>query len=181
MKVTIFLVLVLGLFVTIPCGAATSIFVPLVYDGFYVGWTPSVSGVLHFSMVDELACNTSDWNSTEAQGKADSYGADLRSIPNGSNVYNIHIISCVAANQAGTGSSELRVYFRLNGMLNTFYGFPYGSFNLTNTTLHDEHVAWGYSFIKDANTTLEAVLVYGRGTQGVKASAVKIHLLYNAP
>jgi hypothetical protein len=69
----------------------------------------------------------------------------------------------------------------LNGMLNTFYGIPFASVNLgpggwTNTSLLDWDVIYGYSFVKDANTKLEAVLVYGRGTLGIKVSAVKVAL-----
>jgi hypothetical protein len=170
------------LFLAVPSGTAASGYLPLVYDGYYLGWTPSVSGALHFSMVDDGECNKIDWNSTDVQGKADSYGVDLSSIPDGSIIDHILIRSCVATlYKEVSGSSEFRVYFRLNGMLNTFYGIPFASVNLgpggwTNTSLLDWDVIYGYSFVKDANTKLEAVLVYGRGTLGIKVSAVKVAL-----
>ncbi len=167
--------LLAGLFVASVVFAST-ISVSLNSDGNYLQWTPS-SGTTHYTLVDEVTCNgTTDYNSTNTVGNRDSYGTNLAPLPNGSVITQIDISPCASQNSAGSSSSVLNVFYRLNGIDSS----DSGSYALSGTKPSQLGATTfsGLSTMKTSTTTLELGAILSSGTKGARLSRLSASITY---
>lgn len=158
-------------------GATTASIVPT-GSGTYSAWTPS-TGSTHYTLVDESSCNgTTDYVSTTVAGNRDSYAVSLASVPNGATITSIAVTPC-ASKTKSSGSSVMKVFYRLNGT-NSADGGSYSLTGSTPTTLATTTYA-GLSVTKNASTTLEigAVLTSTSGSAGARLSKIATVITYS--
>jgi hypothetical protein len=139
--------------------------------GNYSQWATFGSST-HFANVDETPCNgATDCNSTTVTGNRDSYGVSLTSVPNGSTITQIDIKPCASHDQSGTGSVQLDVFYRKDGVNSA----DSGGYTFGNSQTPTEQATTsfsGLSIVKSATTTLEVGAVLTSGTKGLRVSRI---------
>jgi hypothetical protein len=173
-KSHIFLASFLFLFAATVFASTTSTLVPTA-DGTFKQWTPS-TGTSHFALVDETACNTTDYNSTNTAGNRDSYSIDISSIPAGSQITQIEIIPCASKNLNGGSASLLNVFYRFDGVNSA----DAGSYSLSATSPAPLATTTfsGLALNRIASSTLEVGAVLTSGSKGAKLSKISTVITY---
>lgn len=143
--------------------------------GNYSAWTPS-TGATHFTLVDESSCNgTTDYVSTTVNGNRDSFSTSVSAVPNGAVITSISLTPC-ASKSANSGTANLSVFYRLNGVNSAdsatyiLSGTKPVNLSATNFT--------GLSITKNASTTLESGAILVSGTTGARLSRLATTITY---
>ncbi|MBI3588934.1 MAG: hypothetical protein HY093_00765 [Candidatus Liptonbacteria bacterium] len=155
-----------------------------VLNGFYSAWTASSgSSTLKYTLVDETSCNgNTDYIYTTATNNRESFSINLSSVPNGSAITAIEITPCASNHLSGSGTSNVNVFYRLNGSDSG----DDGEYYLSGTTPTDQ-VPYEFLLIpniKNGSTTLQSGFVFVSGSKGARVSRLSTKITYtslNAP
>lgn len=148
-------------------------------EGSMRQWTPN-SGSTHYTQVDDtFSCNgTTDYVFETTVGERSSFGRPLGAIPDGSQITKIEIAPCASRHSSGDGSSEMDVYFRLNGATST----PEGSYALSGTTpvnlATTTFITGLLPAIKSSTSTFEMGVLYAGGDKGARLSRILTRFTY---
>ncbi len=176
-SVFIFVLALAATFVSTEAMAATTATLLPTSDGTYASWTPK-SGSTHYTMVDESSCNgTTDYVSETTAGERDSYGISLSSVPNGSTITNIAITPCASRNSSGSGSSNMSVFYRLDGV-NSADSAAYALTGTTPANLSITNFS-GLSIVKSSSSALQIGAVYSSGTKGARLGRIATVITYD--
>lgn len=179
--ISIFVVALTLLTVAIGVLAATTGWLYPVADGYYKQWTTSTSTV-HYVLVDETNCNTTDYVYSTNTGKYDSYRLNISSIPNTSTITRIDVVPCGSSWQSSGIDPRLTLNYRYNGVNST----STKSQSIFTTTTVPYALATGtwtsLSLPKRVSTTLEIIIqnsTIGTSTsRGIKISNLKTLITY---
>ena len=167
--------LALVFFVTSVASAFVGTTVPS-SDGAYRQWTPK-SGTVHYTQVDEWGtCNgNTDYDYTTTVGNRDSYGVYIP-IANGALITSLAITPCASRQLSGTGSSVMKVFYRLDGTDSA----DAGNYSLTGTTPVQLSATTysGLSIIKSPATSIEIGTLFSSGNQGARLSRLMLAITY---
>lgn len=145
-------------------------------DGAYKQFLTS-SGSTHYTLVDETACNTSDYTYTTTTTKRDSYGVTISSIGNGALISQVDIKPCASRQTTGTGTATGSVFYRYNGV-DSADGPGFALVNTTPTTTIATTTFASLNLFKTSTSTLELGAVYAAGDKGLRLSNISTKLTY---
>lgn len=137
-------------------------------NGYHNQWSGS-SSASKYTLVDDSTCDgNATYVKTTKLGHQHSFALDLSSVPAGHTVVGVKLTPCVSRDKTGSGSSELKMFLRTNGV----DSHDYRSYYPTGTT-PVEGIETSIPINRFVNPSIEVGLIYASGNKGLRVSGIK--------